>query len=29
LIYFENTKKAIRFKAEMSDRLKLIKIDWF
>jgi hypothetical protein len=27
LIYFENTKKSIRFKAEMSDRMKLIKID--
>ena len=27
LAYFENTKKAIRFKAELSDRMKLIKLD--
>lgn len=27
LKYFENTKKAIRFKAETNDRLKLLKAD--
>ena len=29
LTYFENTKRAIKIKAETNDRMKLIKFNWY